>query len=86
MKILVDLASLRQVQWYEHLTRFLMGGIITVLAGLVAKAFGPAVGGLFLAFPAIFPAGATFLDKHEREKKQKAGIPVTIRGSSCRRP
>jgi hypothetical protein len=80
MKILVDLASLRLVKWYEHLARFLMGGVITVLAGLVAKAFGPAVGGLFLAFPAIFPAGATFLDKHEREKKQKAGIPVTIRG------
>jgi hypothetical protein len=57
------------------------GGVITVLAGLVAKAFGPVVGGLFLAFPAIFPAGATFLDKHEREKKQKtAGIAVTIRG------
>jgi hypothetical protein len=80
MKVLVDLASLRQVKWYEHLTRFLIGGIITVLAALVAKAFGPVVGGLFLAFPAIFPAGATFLDKHEREKKQKAGIPVTIRG------
>jgi hypothetical protein len=46
----------------------------------IAKAFGPTVGGLFLAFPAIFPASATLLDKHEREKKQKVGIPVTIRG------
>jgi hypothetical protein len=51
-----------------------------VVAGLIAKAFGPAIGGLFLAFPAIFPASATLLDKHERAKKQKAGIPVTIRG------
>ena len=51
-----------------------------MLAGLLAKAFGPTVGGLFLAFPAIFPAGATFLDKHEREKKRKAGIPATVRG------
>ena len=33
-----------------------------------------------MPFPAIFPAGAMFLDKHEREKKQKAGIPMTIRG------
>jgi hypothetical protein len=80
MQILINLAALRQVKWYEHLTRFLLGGVISVLAGLIAKAFGPAVGGLFLAFPAIFPASATLLDKHEREKKQKAGIPVTIRG------
>jgi Protein of unknown function (DUF3147) len=80
MKILINLAALRQVQWYEHCTRFLLGGLISVVAGLIAKAFGPTVGGLFLAFPAIFPASATLLDKHEREKKQKAGIPMTIRG------
>jgi hypothetical protein len=80
MKILINFAALRQVRWYEHLTRFLLGGLISVVAGLIAKAFGPAIGGLFLAFPAIFPASATLLDKHERAKKQKAGIPVTIRG------
>jgi hypothetical protein len=80
MNIRIDWAALRQVKWYEHLTRFLIGGATTALAGLVANTFGPAVGGLFLAFPAIFPAGATFLDKHEQEKKRKAGIPVTIRG------
>jgi len=80
MKILINLAALRPVKWYEHFARFLLGGLISVAAGLIAKAFGPTVGGLFLAFPAIFPASATLLDKHEREKKQKAGIPVTIRG------
>ncbi len=80
MKILINLAALRQVKWYEHFTRFLLGGVISVLAALIAKALGPTVGGLFLAFPAIFPASATLLDKHEREKKQRAGIPVTIRG------
>jgi uncharacterized protein DUF3147 len=80
MKILISLAALRQVKWYEHFARFVLGGLISVVAGLVAKAFGPAVGGLFLAFPAIFPASAMLLDKHEREKKQKAGIPMTNRG------
>jgi uncharacterized protein DUF3147 len=80
MRILVNLAALRQVKWYEHFTRFLLGGLISVAAGLIAKAFGPSVGGLFLAFPAIFPASATLLDKHEREKKHKAGVSVTIRG------
>jgi hypothetical protein len=80
MKILIDLASLRRVRWYEHLARFVLGGVVSVLAGLIAKEFGPTIGGLFLAFPAIFPASALFLDKHEREKKQKAGVPATIRG------
>jgi hypothetical protein len=53
---------------------------MTVIAGIVAKRYGPALGGLFLAFPAIFPAGATLVEKHEREKKEKAGILRTKRG------
>jgi hypothetical protein len=32
------------------------------------------VGGLFLEFPAIFPASATLIDKHEKEKKERAGL------------
>ena len=34
----------------------------------------PVVGGLFLAFPAIFPASATLIEKHGRERKEKAGL------------
>jgi hypothetical protein len=37
-------------------------------------------GGLFLAFPAIFPASATMVEKHEREKKREAGIFNSYRG------
>jgi Protein of unknown function (DUF3147) len=80
VRIRINLPVLRRVKWHEHLVRFLLGGVISVLAALIAKRFGPEIGGLFLAFPAIFPAGAMLLDKHEREKKQKAGIPTTIRG------
>jgi hypothetical protein len=80
MRIQIDLASLRRIEWHEYVVRFLLGGAITVGTGLITKACGPVVGGLFLAFPAIFPTSATLLDKHEREKKRKAGIPGTIRG------
>jgi hypothetical protein len=80
MTLSIDLSSLRRIKWHEYLTRFLLGGAVTVAAGLIARAFGPVIGGLFLAFPAIFPASATLLDKHEREKKRKAGILVTVRG------
>jgi hypothetical protein len=36
-----------------------LGGAMTVIAGLIAARSGPVIGGLFLAFPAIFPASAT---------------------------
>ena len=51
-----------------------------MLAALIAKRFGPAVGGLFLAFPAIFPATASLIDKHEREQKTDVGKEGTVRG------
>jgi hypothetical protein len=80
MIIKIDPSSLRQIQWHEYLTRFVLGGAVTVVTGLIAQRYGPVVGGLFLAVPAIFPAGATLLEKHERDRKRRAGIPSTIRG------
>jgi hypothetical protein len=80
MRVRLNLSSLRHIQWHEYLMRFLLGGMITVITGLIARHYGPVIGGLFLAFPAILPAGATLIEKHEREKKRRAGIRHTIRG------
>jgi hypothetical protein len=80
MRVSANFSALKKTKWYEYAVRFLLGGTVTVLAGLLAKHFGPVFGGLFLAFPAIFPASATLVDKHERQKKQRAGIPQTMRG------
>ena len=80
MKIRLDTSGLGQSRWYEYLIRFAFGGVVTVLAGLIAKRFGPEIGGLFLAFPAIFPATATLIEKHERQKKERAGKGGTERG------
>jgi hypothetical protein len=80
MKISADFSALKKTKWYEYAVRFLLGGTVTVVAGLLAKYYGPVFGGLFLAFPAIFPASATLVDKHERQKKQRAGIQHTTRG------
>lgn len=81
MKVEMQLAALGRSKWYEYAVRFAFGGAVTVLAGLVAKRYGPEIGGLFLAFPAIFPATATLLEKHEKQKepscqraRQVAGI------------
>jgi hypothetical protein len=78
--IKVDFSALRAMRWREYMSRFALGGAITVATGVIAKTFGPVTGGLFLALPAIFPASATLLEKHERDKKQRAGIAFTLRG------
>jgi hypothetical protein len=76
-------SALRDIGWYEYLIRFVLGGLMTVIAGLIASRWGPVVGGLFLAFPAIFPASATLVEKHVRERKKKAGLSGSRRGKDA---
>jgi hypothetical protein len=76
-------SALRQSRWYEYAARFIFGGVVTVMAGAIANEFGPAVGGLFLAFPAIFPASATLIEKHERQRKEKHGLHAQTRGRNA---
>jgi hypothetical protein len=73
-------ASLRETRPHEYAVRFLFGGLCTVAAGLIAKRFGPGVGGLFLAFPAIFPAGVSLIESHEKRRKAKIGSDGRNRG------
>ena len=80
MIVQMNFSALRETRWYEYLIRFALGGAMTVIAGLIADHFGPIVGGLFLAFPAIFPASATLIEKHERERKEKFGLAGARRG------
>lgn len=80
MIVKVDFSSAGSTTWGEYATRFVFGGAVTLLAGLIADKFGPAIGGLFLAFPAIFPAGASLIEKHQQEKKQRAGLKGKKRG------
>ena len=83
MIVRLNPSALRDIRWYEYVIRFALGGAMTVIAGLIASRFGPIVGGLFLAFPAIFPASATLVEKHERERKEKAGLSGARRGKEA---
>jgi Protein of unknown function (DUF3147) len=80
MTIRIDIGGLRRTRWYEYAIRFLFGGLITAAAGLIAERWGPAIGGLFLAFPAIFPASVTLVEEHERQKKTRVGLHGAVRG------
>ncbi len=83
MIVRLNPSALRDIRWYEYAIRFVLGGAMTVIAGLFAGHFGPVVGGLFLAFPAIFPASATLIETHERERKEKAGLSGVRRGKEA---
>lgn len=81
MVVKLELVSFRSTTWTEYITRFVFGGTITLLAGLIADKFGAAIGGLFLAFPAIFPASASLIAKHEQAKKRRTGRNGEVRGA-----
>jgi Protein of unknown function (DUF3147) len=74
MLVKFNTAKLAHIEWGQYAIRFVLGGTITAIAGLLAEKFGPTVGGLFLAFPAIFPASVTLIEKSERTKKHEKGM------------
>lgn len=80
MLVAIDSSGLRQTKWHEYIIRFVFGGAITAATGLIGGHWGPVVAGLFLAFPAIFPSGATLVQKHERERKERKGLHGEERG------
>ncbi len=76
----LKLSDVRETKPIELALRLFFGGVCTVAAGVVAKRYGPGIGGLFLAFPAMFPASATLIQAHEKKKKAKIGSDGTDRG------
>lgn len=83
MIVRVEWQALREGHWYEYVVRFVLGGAATVVAGLIADFYGPATGGLFLAFPAIFFASATLIEKHEHEQKREKGLKGSLRAKGA---
>jgi hypothetical protein len=64
MKPELAVAQLRTTKPWELGLRFVFGGSIAVGIHMIANAWGPAVAGLFLAFPAILPATLTLVKRH----------------------
>jgi hypothetical protein len=76
MRIGIDVSSVQRSRWGDYGLRFVFGGIVTAITGMIAKSYGPGVAGIFLA-------GATLIEKHENEKKGKAGLNGTKRGRAA---
>ncbi|MFN2466355.1 MAG: DUF3147 family protein [Candidatus Dormibacteria bacterium] len=60
-------SAIKDASLRDYAVRFAFGAAVSVLAGLVGLRFGPRVGGLFLAFPAILPAALSLIEKKDGE-------------------
>ena len=80
MTVAFSTSVLNRARWWEYAIRFVLGGLVTVMAGVIAKKCGPSFGGLFLAFPAILAASSTLIERHERQKKEEKSMAGMNRG------
>lgn len=60
VRVTVESSALSRTKWHEYVSRFLFGGIVTILASLIDRDWGPYLGGLFLAFPGTSRAGSAW--------------------------
>ena len=65
----------------KYLTRFVFGAGIAVAAALVGMLFGPKVGGILLAFPAILPASLTLIERKDGRHEAKVDATGALLGS-----
>jgi len=68
MSVQFDSGRVKKTKPRAYLVRFVFGGTVAAVSGLLTIKFGAAVGALFLAFPAILPASLTLVKTHDGEE------------------
>ena len=79
----INPAALRKTQPSEYVVRFVFGGAVTACIALITQHYGPVVGGLFLAFPAILPASLTLLKRHDGRREASAAAAGACLGAAA---
>ena len=73
--------QLRKTHVTEYLLRFGFGGAVALVASAIGQAWGPRVGGLFLAFPALLPAGLLLVKQHDGRRAAADDARGAVLGS-----
>ena len=73
--------QLRKTRLTEYLLRFGFGGAVALVASVIGHAWGPRVGGLFLAFPALLPAGLLLVKQHDGRRAAADDARGAVLGS-----
>ncbi len=80
MRISLNIAAVRQLSFGDLAKRFVLGGAVTAVAGVIASLWGPSLGGLFLAFPAILPMALTLIADDQQARKERLGLHGVVSG------
>ena len=73
--------KLGEIKWHELAIRFAFGAAASLVAGVVAILFGARAGGVWLAFPAILPAGLTLLERKEDRGAAERDVRGAVLGA-----
>jgi MFS family permease len=73
--------KLREVNWGEVGVRFAFGAAVSLVAGVAGVLVGAGAGGLWLAFPAILPAGLTLVERKENRRQAERDVRGAILGA-----
>jgi hypothetical protein len=63
------ISKLRDVRPRDLAVRFVLGAVVSLVAGALGTIVGPRFGGAFLAFPAILPASLTLVQEKEGTRR-----------------
>ena len=75
-----SLRKVRQIKRRDLAYRFLAGAVTSIAAGVVTLAFGPRIGGIFLAFPAILAASLTLIEKQDDSAEAREDARGAVMG------
>lgn len=79
----IDLRRIRDIDWKQMATRFALGAVVSVVAGVISNSVGARFGGVFLAFPAILPASLTFVEDEQGSRSaDRSAIGAVLGGLS----
>ena len=65
------------------LLRFLAGAVTSVVSGLLALEFGPRIGGIPLAFPAVLVASLTLIEEQEDSEEAREDARGAMAGAAA---
>ncbi len=76
-------SKLRDIHARDLGYRFLAGALTSVVAGLLTIAFGPRIGGVMLAFPAILAASLTLIEEQEDSAEAREDARGAVAGGAA---
>ncbi|HEX7265521.1 MAG TPA: DUF3147 family protein [Candidatus Dormibacteraeota bacterium] len=77
----LDRGALRSAKAGDYLVRFAFGAGISAIAAIISIVFGPRLGGVLLAFPAILPASLTLIERKSNRKEAVVDATGAIMGA-----